>query len=237
MTHIILPVAFIAGTWIAQHWEKFVETDTAAGARTSSTRASNMRHVGTPAKTWSIVAGVAGTIFLLRNLSATNFERPADRREPMFYAQATEDFRDKLMNGLRDTSPGSATIWVHPDKSWPLVWYTRNTAPYISPSNIHWDRTPGDSPLRLAIHLAPDDWKAAITAGKVTETQWQEVQARLSGWNSQSANFIIWPRASWSALHPGTFINWWLWRQSSLENGMLSEWSVSPVVIATPPKN
>lgn len=234
MTHIILPVAFIAGTWIAQHWEKFVATDTAS-TRTANIRASNTRPVGSPAKTWSIVAGVAGTIFLLRNLSATNFERPADRREPMFYAQATEDFRDKLMNGLRTTAARDGSIWVHPDKSWPMVWYTRKTAPLIGQSNIQWSRTPDDSVMRLAVHLAPEDWKAAIEAETVTEMQWLEVQSRLNGWNSQRTDFIVWPRASWSALNPGTFITWWLSRQSSLENGMLSEWSVSPVVIAIPP--
>jgi hypothetical protein len=193
--------------------------------------------MGSPVKTWSIVAGVAGTVFLLRNLSATNFERPADRREPMFYAQATEDFRDKLMNGLQATTPSNGNIWVHPDKSWPLVWYTRNTAPYIGQSNMQWGRVPDQAPLRLAVHLTPEDWRAAIEAGKSTELQWQETQARLSGWNAQRADFIIWPRASWSALRPVTYLTWWLSRQASQENGMLAEWSVSPVVVATPPKN
>jgi uncharacterized protein (TIGR03663 family) len=233
MTHIMLPVALLAGTWIAQHWEQFVESNAdAANRRTSSTR-----HVGSPVKTWSIVAGVTGAVFLLRNLSATNFERPADRREPMFYAQATEDFRDKLMNGLRDTAPSYANIWVHPDKSWPLVWYMRSTAPYMGQSAVQWSRIPIDAPLRLAVQLTPEDWSAAIKAGKVTQEQWQEAQARLSGWQSQSADFIIWPRASWSALRPGTFVTWWISRQASIENGVLKEWSVSPVVVSTPPQN
>jgi uncharacterized protein (TIGR03663 family) len=233
MTHIMLPFAFLAGTWIAHHWEQFVESRDDE----PNNRASSTRHVSSPAKTWSVVAAMAGIVFLLRNLSATNFERPADRREPMFYAQATEDFRDKLMNGLRDTSSSNANIWVHPDKSWPLVWYMRNTAPYIGQSSVLWSRIPGEGPLRLAVQLAPEDWQAAIKAGTVTQQQWQDAQYRLSGWNSQRADFIIWPRASWSALRPGTFITWWLSRQASRENGVLHEWSVSPVVVSTPPQN
>jgi hypothetical protein len=69
-----------------------------------------------------------GRHLLAAQLIGDELERPADRREPMFYAQATEDFRDKFMNGLRPQHRAMASIWVHPKVVADGVVYTQNGA-------------------------------------------------------------------------------------------------------------
>jgi hypothetical protein len=46
-------------------------------------------------------------------------------------------------------------------------------------------------------------------------------------------DFLVWSRASWPALQPVTFWHWWLTREATQQNGVLSEWSSTPAVVAT----
>jgi hypothetical protein len=61
----------------------------------------------------------------------------------------------------------------------------------------------------------------------------------LAGWNGDTiVDFLIWPRASWPALHPDVFTRFWWSRTATVENGVLAapgEWSSAKAVIGAPP--
>jgi uncharacterized protein (TIGR03663 family) len=220
MTHIILPFAFLGGLALAKWFENvYVST------RTTANR--NAQYVFG-------AACVLGAIYLLRGTIATSFERPGDRREPLFYAQPTEAFRDSLLGALERTRGDNRSIWVHADKVWPAIWYLRQGAPCMGSSTVQWGQWPDAAPLRFAVHVSPEDWAAKTVNDPVAQMQLQQLQSRFENWNSEKTDFIVWPRASWSALRPDRWATFWLARHCSTKNGMLSEWSHSPAVVTWP---
>lgn len=239
LVHIMLPLCLLAGWWLSQIHEELQARRRQGGA--GGQRPMLLRGFA--------IACTLGAAFLLRGMSATNFERAGDRHEPLFYAQTTETFRDALFGGLQRTAGSAGGIWVFsgndlPGKEWPSVWYLREGAPLRGNSPLWMSHLPEDAPLRLALLPDEDDWKTAIIEGKITLDQWRAAQRRLRGWSLRRADFIIWPRASWPALRPDRFALFWLFRvapfspdaASGQPDSFLSEWSSSPVVVATPPQ-
>jgi uncharacterized protein (TIGR03663 family) len=218
MTHIVLPWSFLAGIALAQGAKRFL----------SSTHKSANRNA-------QYVFGAAcalGAIYLGRGTSATSFERPGDRREPLFYAQPTEAFHDSLVEAMERTRGDGRSIWVHPDKYWPTVWYVREGASHRDKSPVQWGQWPDAAPLRMAVHLSADDRQATTANDPIGQSQLQGLESRFQNWNRKTTNFIIWPRASWSALRPDRWTKFWFVRHCSVENGMLKEWSHSKAEVA-----
>lgn len=211
LSHIMLPFILLAGWWLARlHFE---------------------RQTGRWAFTGCCVLGA---IFLLRGVSATNFERAADNREPMFYAQTADAYHNALMTDLQQTQNAPGNIWVHNDKQWPAVWYLRPGAPYMGSSLMTYSASPGNEPHRMLIS---------------TVEEWDKQKARFKDWHSARMGYFIWPRASWPAVRPDRFARWWLWRDAipadevtmSYDKWQKSiyippgEWSGVDVVMVTPP--
>ncbi len=213
LVHTVVPFALIGGWWIAQ-WR--------------------------PQTTTSRVAFTVGcalsAIYLLRGTWATNFQSAVANREPMFFAQTSEGFRDALVNDLHQTSNNTNTIWVHNDKQWPPAWYLRNGSPLMNGSGaVYGGATPTGS-TRLII-TTEDDWKML------------QKKPEYQGWHAQTVVHYVWPRASWPALRPDRWLSWWLYRQAlpaqeetlpytQWRSSILippGEWSDSKAVFATPP--
>lgn len=245
LVHIMLPLCLLAGCWLASLQSRLLQSRLWMRVRTRHDERCEpdaaLRRV------FVAVCGLGAT-FLLRGVSATSFERAGDRHEPLFYAQTTETFRDALFDGLRETTDNEGGLWIYAGKEWPSVWYLREGAPLRGRSPVELGATPQRAPLRLALLPDEDDWKAAIIEGRVSVAQWREAQERLRGWHLRRADFIIWPRASWSALRPDRFALFWMFRiapfstepasgaASGQPDGFLSEWSSRAVIVATPPR-
>jgi predicted membrane-bound mannosyltransferase len=209
MMHILLPLGLLAANWLAAVQQR-------------SQWASRV----------VAVMGMVGAIYLVRGTLAANFERPADHHEPMLYAQTTEEFGDAFRQSLLETRGEPGDFWVHPAKQWPLAWYLRDSKARLG-SATQWAALPAPGgTLRMAVHLSPGDWQSQIDQKKLTSARYRQFQQQLAGMHSRQTSFYIWPRASWSALRPDRWARWWWNRQASLENGVLSEWSDSPVVIS-----
>jgi uncharacterized protein (TIGR03663 family) len=215
LAHIMLPFILLAGWWLARlRFERPL-------ARRS----------------FALACGL-GAVFLLRGVWAANFERAGDHHEPMFYAQTTESFRDAFFAALRQSKGKDAAIWVHKEKWWPPTWYLRRAPEQYGLEVLYDDMLPANKPLCMAV---------------LTTELWQESPPAFDGWHtwtwlpdqgvardvidddSAYPDFIIWPRASWPALQPDRFWRFWLTRRATEENGVLSEWSHSPAVVATAP--
>ena len=219
LNHIMLPFCLLGGWWLSQ-------------LRPQSTLTQRAMTLGC----------AAGAIFLLRGVSATNFERAVENREPMFYAQTTEDFRDALFNGLEKTRDSKDTIWIHGEKQWPPAWYLRNGAPLRGESPVGFPTTPGPEPHRFML-TTDSDWPV------------RQKEPRFANWKGETVYHYIWPRASWPALRPDRFWRWWAKRDAltkaeekmmkdgvktldTLEDTILKtpgEWSHSTAVFASPP--
>jgi predicted membrane-bound mannosyltransferase len=215
LVHMVVPFALLGGWWLSQ------------------------LALNTARRPLLMAASVAGAIFLLRNLSATNFERAAAHREPMFYAQTSEDFRDALGRALTESrrAPGysSRSIWVHGDKQWPPAWYLIGDTPIKEGSGVGYGSLPEFANTRMVI-TTEEDW-----ASRSQLPEWKS-------WQSVTVDHYIWPRASWPALRPDRFARWWttrvatppeeekismdLWQKSILTPP--GEWSHNKAVFAWP---
>jgi hypothetical protein len=225
LTHIMLPLILLAGVWLGQ-----------------LTLKSN------PGRSAFAAACVLGAIFLLRGVSATNFERPADHHEPLFYAQTTEAYHDAIFDGLNRTEGSAGIVWVHPDKQWPAAWYFRNGAPYLGKSTGAWGPDPPAEPMRMAVHLRDIDWQTKIAEKLTTVENLQKLKDRLRSWKHHEVEYYIWTRPSWPALRPDRFWRFWWSRQVDVknppapppgqpqENGILTggETSIAYAVVSTP---
>jgi len=221
LVHLILPFALLGGWWLSRLWASWA-------AREKSEL---------PA-----LAGLCtlGALFLLRNTWATNFERAAVHREPMFYAQTSEDFRDEMLRSLSRTNGQPGGIWMHGDKQWPGAWYFRTHSPLVPEGTALSFGTPEPDPKSTRMIITtPEDW-----AARQKKPEWK-------GWRSVETTHYIWPRASWPALAPGRWILWWLNREAtppeeqpktqpewtrSILSSPGGEWSDSRAVFATPGK-
>ncbi len=203
-THIMLPLALLAGWWLGQ-------------------LSGELRLKSRVARVSFAVAVALGVIFLMRGVSAVNFERAADHHEPMLYAQSTEKFRDNFFAALYRTANRPGSIWVHSEAQWPSAWYLRDGAPGLNGAPVMWGATPGSPPFRMAV---------------VPVAEWEKQTKFFKGWASAKSDIAMWPRASWPALRPKTFWKWWIRREATVENGVLAEpgeWSNAPMIVATPP--
>ena len=213
LVHTVLPFALIGGWWVAQ-WRP----------QSAPSRAA-------------LAAGCAlSAIYLLRGTWATNFQHAVANREPMFFAQTSEAFRDALFDDLALTRGNTNTIWSHNDKQWPPAWYLRTKSPLLNGSGTVYGGAPQPGTTRLII-TTEDDWKA-----RAKEVAWQ-------GWHTKTVTHYIWPRASWPALRPDRWATWWLYRQALPADEVVlnytqwrdsilippGEWSESKAVFATPP--
>jgi len=223
LVHLILPFSLLGGWWLSRLWSSWSEREKGE----------------LPAL--ATLCGL-GALFLLRNTWATNFDRAAVHREPMFYAQTSEDFRDEMMRSLQKSQGHPGGIWLHNDRQWPGAWYFRTKSPLLQGAGLSFGSArPADPSQDRMLITSPEDW-----AEKQKKPEWKD-------WSSVETTHYIWPRASWPALAPGRWILWWLsreavppeeqpkpqpeWRKSILSapSGQPSgEWSDSKAVFVTP---
>lgn len=176
-------------------------------------------------------------VFLLRNVLATSFGRPNDQHEPMYYAQTTETFRDTFIKAMTVTAQDSGDVWLDVPTQWPAVWWLRPDAPYKGNANMAYSEALPAMPIKVAV---------------ISVENWEKYKAKLPGWRHEKVDYFIWPRASWPALRPKTFWEFWAYRKVNplykkknyrqpLPNGTLDddsllaypgEWSNNNAVIA-----
>ncbi len=219
LVHLILPFSLLGGWWLSRLWSSWAA------------------HAKGELPALAALCGL-GAVFLLRNTWATNFERAAVHREPMFYAQTSEDFRDEMLRSLSKTNGKPGGIWMHGDKQWPGAWYFRTHSPLLPDgTSTGFGPTEPDAANTRMLITTPEDW-----AARSKKPVWKS-------WQSVETTHYIWPRASWPALAPGRWILWWLNRegtpadeqpqpQPEWKKSILSapggEWSDSKAVFATP---
>lgn len=199
LVHQILPMSLLAGYGLAQlEWK------------------------GTARKLALGFSLFIGAIFLLRHIEATNLAPAADRREPMFFAQTTEDYRESLFEALESTSSaGHLDVWIEPDLQWPAAWYLRDESPLLGESRALWNRSAPDASTLRVLISTPESWQDLQFSGK------------YSGWHANIVDRYVWPRPAWSALVPQRFIEFWRFREAGRDNGVLAEDSVLQCAIAT----
>ncbi|HEX8834966.1 MAG TPA: hypothetical protein VF719_12235, partial [Abditibacteriaceae bacterium] len=188
-------------------------------------------------------AAACGFAFLLRGALATNFERAGDNAEPMFYAQTTEAYGDCFSAALKEViapdTRHTGQMWIHNERQWPNAWYLRDTVERLNITPLYGE-FPGSSPMRLVI-ATEESWAKHVEEKRFvgwhtwTYEPGRGVVQNKKGEAGTNPIFAMWPRASWSALAPGTYFNWWLTRRATQENGVLTEWSSAPAVVATAP--
>ncbi len=145
-------------------------------------------------------ATCAGLFFALRGDVAMIFERAGDNAEPLLYAQTPDAFQDALKDALQQTRGDSRDIWMNGERQWPSVWYLRDTK---------WNPIRGQSGTPIAGVFEPDKYRVFI--GQDADV------AKLKNkneWNLKSVSFLIWPRASWTALQPDRFARWFFTRKT-----------------------
>jgi uncharacterized protein (TIGR03663 family) len=198
LVHQILPMCLLAGYGLAQ-----LELKT------------------TPRKMALGLAASISAIFLLRHIEATNFERAADRHEPLLYAQTTGTYRDALFGALKSTvDERTKGIWIAPDAQWPAAWYLRPQSPLLEESSVSWTpNAPDESTLRVVL-CSPETWRGLQFAGKF----W--------GWHYAILDRYVWPTPSPQALAPQCFIGFWRSRKATRANGVLATDSTVHSVIA-----
>ena len=219
LVHMILPFSLLGGWWLSRLWTSW-----------SAREKGELPALG-------VLCGL-GALFLLRNTWATNFERAVTHREPMFYAQTSEAFRDEMMRSLDKSSQQPGDIWLHNDRQWPGAWYFRDKSPLRNSSGLSFGSARDADPnVDRMLITSPEDWDV-----RKKKPEWKS-------WEGVEATHYIWPRASWPALAPGRWILWWLSREAvpldeqpkpydQWKKSILSppggEWSDSKAVFVTP---
>ena len=174
-----------------------------------------------PKPVWAV--GLAlGFGFCARGVSAMIFERAGDHAEPILYAQTPDAFRDSVEAMLADTRGDTAPLWMDSDRQWPSVWYFRKSNPLVGGSEIALG-LPGDPKTALN--------PGAVRAGVAKDSDAPTIAAmKAAGWHTETANFLIWPRASWAALQPARYWRWF-WTRDTLpaaERGLpQNQWKTS----------
>jgi uncharacterized protein (TIGR03663 family) len=162
-----------------------------------------------------------GSIFLLRHIIATNWEHAAERQEPLLFAQTTETYRDTLYKAVQSTASETRRgIWVEPGQQWPAAWYLRPKAPILSSSPVFWDAAPRAERTLRVIICSPENWETL------------HLSPEYGSWHAVYLTRYVWPRPSWQALEPRGFIRFWATREATTANGVLSEDSTAPAIIA-----
>ena len=179
-----------------------------------------------------LVAGLAlGAFFSLRGDYAMIFQRAGDNAEPILYAQTPDAFRDTTEKMLGQTRGNSGALWMHNDRQWPSVWYFRKDALNVGASNIALGGTIDTIYARAGVAAVED----INSVGAMTR----------AGWHLETVNFLIWPRASWTALEPRRYWRWFWTRdtfpqaerglpQTQWTNSILAgqgEWSNAQAVV------
>ena len=172
-------------------------------------------HLRAPKAVWAV--GMALALFFTgRTLSALIFERAGDHAEPIFYAQTPDAFRDVTERMLADTRGDTRAIWMDGERQWPSVWYFRPGAPNV-----------GESGYALGGALDIGNARAAVAKFEDTATI---AKMTAAGWHQETVEFLIWPRASWTALEPKRYWNWF-WTRETLppsERGLSQQkWKLS----------
>ena len=184
-----------------------------------------------PRAVW-IAGGTLAISYSLWGTMATNFMRGADHAEPMFYAQTPDAFGDALHSALAATPRDTRQMWIDPDRQWPTVWYLRPGGPEVLGSQYNLDA-----------RARPEEYRLGVGQ----DSTWN-VDFRRNHWNSEKVPFLIWPRASWTALEPKRFW-YWFWTRDALRStdntlplspgtqsilGGRGEWSEADAIVGTP---
>jgi uncharacterized protein (TIGR03663 family) len=224
MIHLVAPFALLGGWWLGQ-----------------LTLRSRQRTV-------AAVLGVLGIAYMARNVSATNYERAVDHREPMFYAFTGESFKDTFFHAVEISKTKTGDFWIY--NAWPPSWYMRpsffgkipNAVPYYP------EHDPPAGPLRLVMCMEPEweKYREERFAGWHKWT-WENGHLVQDG-TGENPHILNWPRASWKiggsepwtlgSMRPDKWAHWFITREASLPESpdpFLTEWSHIPVVVATPP--
>jgi hypothetical protein len=149
-----------------------------------------------------LIGAVAlGAAFSLRSDSAFIFERAGDNGEPMLYAQTPDAFRDSLTKAMQRTRGDERTLWMESERQWPTVWYWREN---IKESN----------PLRgqSGLGIAGEPNFPFMRVGVGQEKQLK--QFKDANFEYEIVDFLIWPRASWTALQPKRYWKWFFTRDT-----------------------
>ena len=226
MTHLVAPFALLGGWWLGQLRPRGLFRPGAA------------------------VLAALGAAFLLRNVSAANYERAVDNREPMFYSFTGESLKDTLFHAVEVARSKTGDVWIY--NAWPPSWYMRQSAfgGQLTGAAISYpEHEPPATPLRLVMCMEPDweKYKAERFQGwhKWTYEPGKGVVADAGGPNPHILN---WPRLSWYSFRPDLFVPWFVHRTAEIpvfpppanhsfvtNTAFLTEWSHIPVVVGTPP--
>ncbi len=147
-----------------------------------------------------LLAASVALLFSLRGDEAMIWERAGDHAEPLLYAQTPDAFRDVLEAALLKTKGDGRDIWMDGERQWPSVWYLRD--PKFNPIR-------GTSGTPIAGVFAPEKYRAFIAQDKDLPLLKNKAQ-----WDLQTVDFLIWPRASWTALEPQRFWHWFWTRET-----------------------
>ena len=157
-----------------------------------------------------------GAFFSLRSDYAMIFQRAGDNAEPILYAQTPDAFRDSIETMLADTRGDVRVLWMSTDRQWPCVWYFRQNALDVGSSGIA---------LGGAINI--DNARAGVSTVEDLPAVGAMTRA---GWQTQTVDFLIWPRASWAALEPQRYWKWFWTRDTFPQNERgkpQSQWKTS----------
>jgi len=230
MTHLAAPFALLGGWWLGQ-----------------------LRFTGTARKVFA-AALVVSAAFLLRNVSAANYERAIHNREPMFYAFTPETFGDVFFHAIEATRGKPGDFWIY--DAWPPSWYMRHAVDQYGGVAFYPTQDAPDPPLGKPLRLV-----------FCTDTDWERYRReRFTGyhlwtWDPKTASavmdapageapflFLNWPRLSWYSFRPDLFTRWFFTRHADIppwplppghnfftNPAFLTEWSQIPVVVATAP--
>ena len=157
-----------------------------------------------------------GAFFSLRTDYAMIFGRAGDNAEPILYAQTPDTFRDTVETMLANTRGDVRALWMNNDRQWPSVWYFRQSNPDVGSSGIALGGQINIDNARAGISTVED----VPNVGAMTRT----------GWPTQTVDFLIWPRASWTALQPRRYWHWFWTRDTFPQNERgkpQSQWTTS----------
>ncbi|MEJ7617495.1 MAG: hypothetical protein WKF30_11160, partial [Pyrinomonadaceae bacterium] len=200
LPHIMLPLILLAGWWLA-----------------------SLRFSKPPQRIAFAAACLIGAVFLVRGVSATNFERGLDNHEPMFFAHTTEAFRDSFFHALEQKRESKDWIWIDGSYQWPMAWYLRDSEERYG-AKVWWGLTPPGSEKEGAMKMAAvsvpkynsdarfADWK---------KWSWDRNAGLVREGHEPPPDLAVWPRASWGALRLDRLPLYWLGRRASDKNGIL----------------
>jgi uncharacterized protein (TIGR03663 family) len=220
LIHLIAPFALLGGWWLGQ-----------------------LR----PRRGLAISLGL-GAAYLLRNVSATNYERAVDNREPMFYAFTSESFKDTFFKAAEIGQTKTGDFWIY--NAWPPSWYIRPSSfgAKLAPGSAYTypEHDPPAGPLRFVVCMEPDWEKFRHEPRFAGWHQWtwdkKEAALRMDA-GGENPQILNWPRLSWSSFQPDLFVKWFVFRTAEVPDfppnpdhaTFLTEWSDIRVVVATPP--